>query len=120
MRTRAEPHLSFTFTNNIVYFSSGEMFGGNWSGDGFVIDHNLYFDTRASASHPPLDGALKFEDWRRQGHDLHSLFADPLFIDPLHGDFRLRRGSPALAFGFHPLDLRGVGPRKKSKWQRRP
>jgi hypothetical protein len=61
----------------------------------------------------PLDGALKWEDWRGQGHDLHSLFADPLFVAPQRGDFRLKRESPALLFGFHPLDGRQAGPRKE-------
>ncbi len=111
-RTRAEPHLSFTFTNNIVYFDSGTLFAGNWSGTGFDLDHNIYFDTRSSPSHPPLDGFLKFDDWQKSGHDLHSLFVDPLFVNPTMGDFRLRPGSPALAFGFHPLDLGGAGVRK--------
>jgi len=113
MRTRAEPHLSFTFTNNIVYFSSGTLLGGNWSGDGFAIDHNIYFDTGSGPVPPPLDTGLKWADWRGQGHDLHSLIADPQFVDPQRGDFRLRRGSPALAFGFHPLDEREAGPRKE-------
>jgi hypothetical protein len=113
MRTRAEPHLSFTFTNNIVYFDSGDLFGGNWSGNGFAIDHNIYFDTRAGAAHPALDGKLKFEAWRGQGHDLHSLFVDPLFAAPQRGDFRLRRKSPAFAFGFHQFETRESGPRKK-------
>jgi parallel beta-helix repeat protein len=113
MRTRVEPHRSFTFTNNIVYFSSGTLFGSDWSGNGFEIDHNIYFDTRNGATHPPLDGTLKWEDWQGKGHDLHSLFADPLFVAPERGDFRLKRGSPALAFGFHPLDASEAGPRKE-------
>ena len=114
MRTRAETHLSFNFTNNIVYFTSGDLLGGNWSGDGLAIEHNIYFDARAGPAPPPsLDGALKIENWRGRGHDLHSLFADPLFVAPQDGDFRLQRGSPALAFGFHPLDGRGAGPRKE-------
>ncbi len=111
--TRAEAHLSFTFTNNIVYFGSGNLFGGNWSGEGFEMRHNIYFDTRGSPSHPPLDGALKFADWRARGQDIQSLFADPLFVAPSEGDFRLKRASPALAFGFHPFDLREAGPRRK-------
>jgi hypothetical protein len=111
VRTRLESHTSFFFTNNIVYFDSGRLFAGNWSSNGFVIDHNIYFDTRASASHPPLDGSLKFADWQAEGHDRHSLFVDPLFVAPEKGDFRLRRKSPAVQFGFHPPDLRTVGVR---------
>lgn len=112
-RTRPETHLGFVLTNNIIYFNSGRLFSGNWSSNGFQIDHNIYFDTRAGPSHPPLDGLLKFEDWHALGHDLHSLFFDPLFVAPEKGDFRLRANSPALRFGFHPPDLRGVGVRKK-------
>jgi hypothetical protein len=112
-RTRVEPHLSFLFTNNVVYFDSGRAFGGNWTGQGMDIDHNLYFDTRAGPSHPPLDGVVKFDDWQRAGHDVHSAFFDPQFAAPARGDFRLRPGSPALRFGFHPLDLREAGPRRR-------
>jgi hypothetical protein len=79
-----------------------------------AVDHNIYFDTRIGAVAPStLDGALKFDDWRGRGHDLHSLFVDPLFVGAQDGDFRLKRGSPALEFGFHPLDGRGAGPREK-------
>jgi parallel beta-helix repeat protein len=113
MRTRAEPHRSFTFSNNLVYFDSGTLLGGNWSGTGFDMDHNIYFDTRSGPMPPPLDGALKWVDWRGQGHDQHSLIADPLFVAPERGDFRLKHGSPARAFGFNPLDAREAGPRKK-------
>jgi parallel beta-helix repeat protein len=112
-RTRPETHLGFVMTNNIVYFNSGRVFSGNWASNGFVIDHNIYFDTRAGPSHPPLDGSLKFEDWHALGYDVHSLFIDPLFVAPEKGDFRLRRRSPALRFGFHPLDLRAAGVRKE-------
>ncbi len=113
VRTRAETHRGFTFTNNIVYFNSGRLFAGNWSGNGFEIDHNIYFDTRAQAMRPPLDGTLKFADWQALGRDVHSLFLDPQFVAPEKGNFRFRPKSPALQFGFHPPDLREVGVRKK-------
>ena len=111
-RTRPEPHLSFYFTNNIVYFDSGKLVSGNWSGQ-VGLDHNLYFDTRFSSTHLPLDGVLKFDEWRASGHDIHSIFIDPLFVNPAAGDFRLRSSSPAASFGFHPFELRDVGVRKK-------
>lgn len=51
-----------------------------------------------------------FETWTRKGHDAHSVFADPLFVDPEHDDFRLRPESPALQLGFEPLPLDEMGP----------
>ena len=35
----------------------------------------------------------------------HDLFEDPLFVDPLHYDFRLRKDSPAIGKGSDGLDL---------------
>ena len=36
--------------------------------------------------------------------------ADALFVDPAHGDYRVKDGSPALALGFvnFPMDQFGV------------
>jgi GH141 insertion domain/Right handed beta helix region len=116
MRTRAEPHLSFYFTNNIVYYDSGNLLGSNWSNDQYRIDDNVYFDTRLGA-HPE---AMKFSgatwaDWKKRGHDLHSLVVDPKFVAPKQYDFRLQPDSPALKLGFKPIDLSTVGVREKSK-----
>jgi hypothetical protein len=35
--------------------------------------------------------------------DLHSVVADPLFIDAAAGDFTLMPDSPAFALGFKPI-----------------
>src|SRR5256714_15485853 len=45
-RTRVEPHLSFSFETNIIYFDSGDLLAGDWSLDSYQMDRNLYFDTR--------------------------------------------------------------------------
>ena len=57
---------------------------------------------------PP--GGEQWPEWR-QDHDPDGVLADPLFVDPRHGDFRLRPGSPALALGFVPFDVSQCGPR---------
>jgi hypothetical protein len=43
--------------------------------------------------------------------NLNTVYADPLFVDPQAGDFRLRPESPALkaTFGFEPIDMTEIG-----------
>jgi hypothetical protein len=118
MRTRAEKHCGFTFTNNIVYFDTGDLLGGRWSGTVYAFCHNVYYDARLGATLAPLDGKMSLESWREKGCDVDSMIADPLFVAAQRGDFRLKRGSPAVAFGFYPLDLRDAGPRKEYRWRR--
>ncbi len=48
--------------------------------------------------------------WQAQGLDRHSLVADPLFVDPDKGDYRLRDDSPALKLGFKPIPVEKIGP----------
>ena len=107
-RTRPEPHTSFTFATNIVYFDTGVLLGGNWSNDRYQMDWNLYFDARADAK--PLRFAdAPLETWRARGHDQHSVVADPLFVAPAKNDFRLPPASPAFKLGFQPIDLARAG-----------
>jgi hypothetical protein len=49
--------------------------------------------------------------WRETGHDPEGVFADPLFVDPANGDFRLRPDSPAFEMGFVPWAFEQAGPR---------
>jgi hypothetical protein len=111
-RTRPEPHVSFSFQTNIVYFDQGVLLGGNWSNDQYRMDRDLYFDARPGAKEENLRFAgATLEQWRARGHDTHSLLADPLFTAPRQDDFRLRPESPAFQLGFRPLALDDVGPR---------
>lgn len=59
------------------------------------VDSNLLFD------------AALTQDF---GWDANSIIADPQFIDPANGDFRVQEGSPAFAIGFKnfPMDQFGV------------
>ena len=38
---------------------------------------------------------------QEKGWDKGSIIEDPQFVDPAHGDFRLKPGSPAAKIGFH-------------------
>lgn len=106
MRTREEEHFSFRFENNIVLWSGAPLLGMNWSNGRYAMDRNLYWRTDSL----PVDFmGLSLADWQAKGHDVHSLIADPLFVNPSKGDFRLKPGSPALKLGFQPIDVSKTG-----------
>jgi hypothetical protein len=48
--------------------------------------------------------------WQARGMDTHSLVADPLFVDPVNDDYRLRPESPAFKLGFQPIPIEKIGP----------
>jgi len=105
-RTRNEEHNSFTFERNIVVFDNGNLLGGDFSNDRFIMDRNIYWDTRGQG----FDWAgADLATWRQRGHDQHSLVADPLFLASENRDFRLRPGSPAESIGFSPFDVAEAG-----------
>ena len=103
-RTRSEPHTSFTFERNIVYWDNDSpLLGSNWKDNNFKMDNNVYWQ---AVGKPILfPGGLTLDTWREErGQDQHSIVADPLFVDPQRGDFHLKPDSPALKVGFQPFD----------------
>jgi parallel beta-helix repeat protein len=108
-RTREERHTSFTFERNIVYWTGGNLLTGRWLNNRFDLDANLYFRTDGQPIQF-MDWSL--QDWQKRGQDVHSIVADPLFVDPEHGNFSLRPGSPAERIGFRPIDLGQIGPQE--------
>lgn len=48
-------------------------------------------------------------EWRSLGFDRHSVFADPMFVDPEHDDYRVRQDSPALRLGFENFEMHSFG-----------
>ena len=113
-----------TLRRNIVYLTQGDLlipYGerslneriaakeplGDW-------DENLYWHT---------GGADKirfyrytFAKWQTLGLDRHSRIADPLFVAPAKGDFRLKEDSPARELGFEPFDVSQVGLYGDPEW----
>lgn len=71
------------------------LFSGNRS------DYNLYFRNNGEGLPFWYNWGEKvwhkLDLWQQEtGNDLHSVVADPLFVDPDNGDFRLKPGSPAI------------------------
>jgi hypothetical protein len=57
----------------------------------------------------PVRRKYSLEEWRALGFDQHSIFADPMFVDPETGDYRVKPESPALKLGFENFDISGAG-----------
>lgn len=110
-RSREEEHVSFSFSNNIVLFDQGVLLGSTWKNDKFILDGNIYWDTRVAAPEEIKFAGGTLAQWQARGHDRHSIIADPLFVSAREFDFRLQSGSPALRRGFQPIDVSRVGPR---------
>jgi parallel beta-helix repeat protein len=99
-RSKNENHLSFAFEHNIVYWDKGILLDGTWADNNYRFDDNLYY----SVGWLPIDfSKWSFRDWQKRGQDVHSFIANPLFVDPEHGDFSLEAGSPARKVGFRPI-----------------
>ena len=117
IRSREEDHTSFIFQRNIVYFNNGQLLGSRWGTGNWDLDQNCYWDT----SDDEVDFAGRtFEEWQAEGHDQHSIIADPGFVNAEAGDFRLKPDSPALQVGFKPIDLSEVGLYGEPEWIDKP
>ncbi len=116
-RTRMEPHISFTFENNIVCFDSSKgnahLLSSNWKDDKYVMKSNLYWDY---AGQPVKPAGKSFEEWQKSGRDAGSIVADPRFVDAAKRDFRLQPDSPAAKIGFKPFDFSKAGVYGDAKW----
>ncbi|WP_156345942.1 hypothetical protein [Verrucomicrobium spinosum] len=54
----------------------------------------------------PMD---EWSAWQSEGWDMHSLVADPRFVDAARDDYRLKPESPAFKLGFKALPLQKIG-----------
>ncbi len=111
--TRVEPHLSFTFEQNLVIWSTGPALAGPWDKVKVEARRNLYWNdagAKIGFAGKPL------EDWQKTGRELDSVILDPLFEDAGKRDFRLKPESPALKLGFKPFDYSKAGVYGDAAW----
>ena len=103
-----DPHAWYAqsgdvFRHNIVWaaYRPANMPPPPW---GAAMDDNLI--QHHGATKPTPAGQLQ----EQSGRDAHSIVADAQFVDPLRGDYRVRRRSPARTLGFvnFPMDRFGV------------
>jgi len=70
-----------------VYWAEGPLLHSNWTNRQYRFDRNLYFNV---AGHPIDCAGRTFKEWQAEGQDRHSLVADPMFVSPHEGDYRLK------------------------------
>ena len=106
------PHVWFPvshdkFMHNIVMDGYKPIQIKQW---GDTIDYNLFPDTAS------------LNQSQRRGTDSHSLIGDPMFINPLAGDYRVQQNSPAMKIGFQnfPMDRFGVVSLRLKKLAKQP
>lgn len=104
--------------NNIFYYpdqgtgSVANAWNVNLKANPF--DGNVYWPGQGNAwriqNRHVKNGA--WSAWQAAGQDVHSVVADPLFVDAAHGDYRLKAESPAFARGFKDLPYAEMGLRR--------
>jgi len=78
--------------------------------DAEKIDNNLYWSSEQYRNPDLKNEQLK--DFQAAGIDVHSVSADPRFIDPENYDLRVADDSPALKLGFKNFPMDNFGVRK--------
>ncbi|MBC7808794.1 MAG: right-handed parallel beta-helix repeat-containing protein, partial [Akkermansiaceae bacterium] len=116
IRTRDEEHLSFTANHNVILYSGDTLLGGNWNGDGKRVElsHNIYF--RLGGEPVIFPGNRTLAQWQAAtGQDKESRVADPGFVNPLKGDFRIKPDSFLNEHGMGDQITAALSPRPLSK-----
>lgn len=114
--SRIEPHLSFVFEKNIVYWDRGSLLAGPWDRIRFESRNNCYWQ---AAGEPVLFAGRSLPEWQKLGHEAGSLVADPKFRSPQTGDFTLGEDSPVWKLGFEPVDVSQAGVYGPAEWVRK-
>jgi hypothetical protein len=78
-------------------------------------DFNLYWrsdgvDLSKLGDEITMEGS--FAQWQAAGFDRHSLVANPQFVAPERGDYRLKSDSPAFGLGFQAIPFDQIGSQK--------
>jgi len=111
-RCREDKRCHYVAEGNILFGEIQQMLGGRWQSGDWGIGSNVYWSTSGA----PQFSGMDFETWQKKWKDVGSIVADPLFVDPANGDFRLKAGSPALKLGFKPIDLSKTGLYGNKEW----
>lgn len=76
-----------------------------------AIDDNCFYNDIGHFTARVADREVKgrreilLEEWQSMGFDRHSVFGDPMFVDPENDDYRVKPESPALKVGFKNFEM---------------
>ncbi len=105
--SKDSPVNSFSCTRNIYISASKKMLARIWSPlqvGSSVMDYNLYWDVEGDQSGNDFAGS-SFTKRQELGLDRHSVIADPMFRNPVHGDFSFLQSSHVTEqIGFIPFE----------------
>jgi len=112
--SKAEIHTGFQFTNNIICYSQGNLTGIRWDKCNFITDYNAYWDTRTKDI---MVATQTFKQWQEAGKDVHSIIADPKFVDAAHLNFKIGNKSLLNKIKFKPFDYSHAGVYGDEAWK---
>ncbi len=92
---------------HVWFADSGDVITHNIMSTGYQPVGMRHWGTLVDANLFPTDAALARA--RIGGTDAHSRAGDPLFVDPVRGDYRLSARSPARALGIRSVASDGFG-----------
>ena len=113
--TRVEEHLSFTFSNNIICHERGTLLSSNWGKIRLETDNNCYWDSRTKDIR---FGGQSFQQWQQSGKDKNSIIANPDFVNPSEGDFKVRNKQMMRKIGFKEFDYSKAGVYGADEWKK--
>ena len=113
--TRVEDHRSFTFERNIVLADGFPLlsYGEVWEKGNADFDRNCFWDI---ADKNPAFGGMTLKEFRERW-DARTILADPMFNDPLNGDFTFKSLKTARKIGFEPFDYTRAGVTGDDAWK---
>ncbi len=103
--TRKEDHISFRLERNILLQNGADIYNHVPSDMNVKDFGNLIWDMAGE----PMSRGKNEAQMRMAGYYDGCLIENPLFIDPLGGDFTLGSMSPAYKIGFTPFDTSLAG-----------
>lgn len=102
-----EPNSSYAVYNNVFYDTAVDLYSVSMWRDNLDLRNNIFFFTNdtayglqnSSTYTVVTEHNLYYPNFRGAGSSTTNIIADPLFINPSAGDFRLQANSPAIGAG---------------------